>query len=99
MCRLQIPIIRDFEERLLVQRTDFTAGEEILTLLFLKPSAGMTLAELINFIPKHQTTVRDAAKKLTSGRVRMAVVVSGRYQITDLGIKAVEHLLVEKGVV
>ncbi len=99
MCRLQIPIIRDFDGRLLVQRTDFTAGEEILALLFSKHAEGMTLAELISFIPKHHNTVRDAAKKLTSSSIRMAVVVSGRYKITDLGIKAVELLLAEKGVV
>ena len=96
--RFQIPIIRDYEGRILVQRTDFTVEEEILLLLYRAGNVGMKNLELLNNIPKDPSGTRKALKRLLSSKRREAIEIGGIYKITDLGIQRTEHFLFKEQV-
>jgi hypothetical protein len=89
LARFPQPLIRTYEDRPLLQAVSFTTEEEILAHL-LNAVDGMTLTELISSIPKDQSGVRRAVKKLASPQMRQAIERSGRWIITDLGIKRIE---------
>jgi hypothetical protein len=89
LARFPQPLIRNYQDLPLLQSVSFTAEEEILAHL-LNTDDGMTSNELIAVIPKDQSGIRRAMKKLGGPQVRQVVERSGRWTITDLGIKRIE---------
>jgi hypothetical protein len=90
LARFPQPLIRTYENLPLLQAVSFTAEEEILAHL-LNAVDGMVISGLISSIPKDPSGIRRAVRKLSSAQVRQAVERSGRWFITDLGIKRIEE--------
>jgi hypothetical protein len=89
LARFPVPIIRKYGELPLLQSVVFTTEEEILAHL-LNSQAGLAARELIVSIPKDQSTIRRALRKLSGPQVRQVVERTGAWLITDLGIKRIE---------
>jgi hypothetical protein len=95
LARFPNPLIRTYADLPLLQSTAFTTEEEILAHL-LNSERGLTVAELISIIPKDQSTVRRAAKKLCGSQLRQVVERSRHLIITDLGTKRIEKRIAEE---
>jgi hypothetical protein len=90
LARFPQPLIRTYEDLPLLQAVSFTTEEEVLAHL-LNAVDGLNIGDLISLIPKDQSGVRRAVRKLASPQVRQTVERSGRWIITDLGIKRIEQ--------
>lgn len=89
LARFPVPIIRKYGDLSLLQSVTFTTEEEILAHL-LNSQDGLPTRELLTSIPKDQSTVRRALKKLSGSQFRQVIERSGVWLITDLGIKRIE---------
>lgn len=89
LARFPHPLIRIYDGLPLLQSVSFTTEEEVLAHL-LNSDGGLTIGELIAAIPKDQSGVRRAVKKLAGPDLRQIVPRSGRWIITDLGISRIE---------
>ena len=95
--RFDIPVIRDFNGVLLIQRTDLSAEEEILLLLHYSGEEGMSRRELGKHIMHAPSTITSALKKLSSKQIRQIIDYQGKcYLITDLGEKRIRTDLFSK---
>ncbi|MHC4406777.1 MAG: hypothetical protein ACYTG0_44715 [Planctomycetota bacterium] len=92
-----VPIIGQYDGRLLVQRTDCTTEEEILLLLYQAGEEGLSRRQLGDFVQKDASGVTRALKALSSTKRRQVILTADRnYRLTDLGIKRVMDDLSEK---
>lgn len=99
ICRFQLPFVRDYKGRLLVQLRGLKVEEEILILLYQAGNGGMTIQGLLASIPKDPTGIRRMLKKLSGSSHRSVIQVDGLCYITDLGIQDVESILSENNLV
>lgn len=98
LSRYPVPLVRSYEDRKLLQHIDFTASEEILTVLYFSDSTGLPLKEIISSVLKDQSGVRKALSALTRSDKRQLIEVNGKYRLTDLGIRAVEQVISNKAI-
>lgn len=97
LLQFDVPAIGKFEDVLLVQRTDFSASEEILLLLHYAGEVGFTRKELGRYVKHPPQRVSDAIKLLTSPESRQVVLLgSKRYRLTDAGSNHVRGKLGDK---
>jgi hypothetical protein len=89
LARFPQPIIRKYGDMPFLQAVTFTIEEEILAHL-LDEQDGRATRDLTALIPRDSSGVRRAIKKLASSQLRQVVDCSGRWQITDPGIKRIE---------
>ncbi|MEV6238680.1 hypothetical protein [Lentzea sp. NPDC051838] len=89
LARFPQPLIRKYGEVPLLQSVSFTTEEEVLAHL-LYAEGGLPVGELISAIPKDQSGVRRALKKLSSAQCRQVALRGSRWFITDLGIARIE---------
>lgn len=95
--KFDIPSIRAFENSLLVQRTDCSAEEEILLLLYYSREAGLSRAELGRYVQKAPSAITNAIKSLASSKVRQIhKLTNGNFCLTDIGIRRVLSELADK---
>lgn len=95
--QFDIPAIGEYENRLLVQRTDCTAEEEILILLHHAGEYGLTRREIGNFVQKDQSSVTRALRNLCSNRKREVIrLKNGNCRLTDIGVGHVLNSLAAK---
>ncbi len=90
IARFPNPLIRAYEDIPLLQSVGFTIEEEILAHL-IEERDGMTIQQLITIIPRDQSSVRRAASRLATSKLRQVVKRSDKWLITDLGIERIEH--------
>ena len=92
-----VPIVAEYEGRLLVQSTTCTTEEEILILLYHAGESGLSRKQLGTYIAKDSAGITRSIKSLTSSSKRQAFQLkNGNYRLTDLGIKRVLSELAEK---
>ena len=97
LLQFDVPAIGKFEDVLLVQRTDLSAGEETLVLLHYAGEAGFSRKELGKYVMHDPPRITDALKLLTSPESRQVILLaSGRYRLTDLGSKYLRERLSDK---
>lgn len=90
------PAIGMYGDRLLVQRTDLTAEEEILILLHHSGEAGMSRRDIGHHAELDPPLVTRTLQKLMHRSVRQLVFVVDKYYLTDLGSRRVREQLAEK---
>ncbi len=93
--RYEIPAVGKYEDQLLVQRPDCTAGEEIMLLLHASGEKGLTREELGRFVRKAASSVTEAIQNLDQEREIIAMN-TGHYRHTDRGARRVVQDLAEK---
>lgn len=97
LLQFDVPCIGQFEDNLLVQRTDLTAEEEILVLLHYAGEVGFSRYEIGCYAQYSPASVTKALQKLSSPQFRQIIVLSNdRYRLTDLGSKRLREDLADK---
>jgi len=97
LLRFDVPCVGQFENVLLVQRTDLRPEDEILVLLHYAGEQGFTRRELGQYAMCAAPAVTKAVDALTSAQRREVVqVADGRFVITDLGSKRLREDLASK---
>ena len=97
IAQFEVPVIGEYEGRLLVERPDCTAEEEILILLHHAGEAGLSRAELGVYVQKAPSSVTQALTRLVSPANRQVVsLTSGNYRLTGLGVRRVLTQLSQK---
>lgn len=91
----EVPAVGRFQDRLLVQRTDCTAEEEILLLLRDSGEAGLSRQALGRFVKKTAGRVTHAVQHLERTR-DIIELHDGTFRLTDLGALRVVQDLAEK---
>lgn len=92
-----VPCIGQFENVLLVQRTDLTPEEELMVLLHYAGEKGFSRRELGVYSQASAPTVTTKLQKLCASASRQVVQLSnGNYRLTDLGSKRMREQLVTK---
>jgi len=85
-----VPSVGEFDGRLLVQRTDCSAEEEILLLLHHAGQQGFSRKELGQFMMKSPSSVTGAIRTLEAAKRReITQLANGNYCLTDLGLRRV----------
>lgn len=91
LAKTDVPFIRDFGDRLLVQKTNLTAADEILLLLYHCGDVGMSRADLAKNMPRPASTISDSLARLRKNR--MILLTNSIYVITDLGSRKAGEIL------
>lgn len=93
----KLPVIGEYDSRLLVERTDCTGEEEIVLLLHHAGERGLSRTQLGKYVEKHESAVSRGIKKLCSTRVRQVVkLATGNYRLTNIGTRRVLTELADK---
>lgn len=91
------PCVGVFGDRLIVQRTDLSADEEILILLHFAGEAGMSRTELGKAVYHDPSTVTRSISRLGGQSVRQIVQINDKtWRLTDLGMRRIRMELAEK---
>jgi hypothetical protein len=97
LLQFDVPCIGEFEDSLLVQRTDLSAEEELLVLLHYAGETGFSRSELGRYARFSPASVTRSLQKLESPDFRQIILLStGKYRLTDLGSKRIREQLAEK---
>ncbi len=97
LLRFEVPCIGKYGEIILVQRTDFTAEEEVLVLLHYAGAEGLTRTEVGRHARVSPSAVTRALQTLSNPSCRQVVALpANRYCLGDLGMKRVREELAEK---
>lgn len=92
-----VPIVGDYEGRLLVHSTECTTEEEVLILLYYAGEMGLSRNQLGVYVEKTASGVTGALKSLISTSKRQAIQLKNKnYRLTNLGIVRVLDELGEK---
>jgi DNA-binding MarR family transcriptional regulator len=90
LLQFDVPCIAQFDDQLLVQRTDLTAEEEILILLHQAGEMGMSRRDLGQYARVSAASVTNTLRKLTARDRREVVqLINGNFRLTDLGTRRV----------
>jgi hypothetical protein len=90
LVQFEIPVIGEYEGKLIVQRTDCTTEEEILILLHHAGENGLSRKEIGLYVQKDKSGITNAIRKLCSNKYRELIQLSnGNYRLTDIGIRRV----------
>jgi hypothetical protein len=95
LARFPQPLIRTYGEVPLLQSISFSTEEEVLAHL-LYAEDGRLIRDLISAIPKDQSSVRRAVKKLAAAQCRQTILRGERWFITDLGIGRIEDKIAKE---
>lgn len=97
LLQFDVPAVGKFDNVLMVQRTDLSAGDEILVLLHYAGEAGFTRKELGQYVMHDAPRITEALQELTGPKRRQVVKLnSGKYRLTDLGSKQIRESLADK---
>src|SRR5262249_17362067 len=97
LLQFDVPAVGQFQNILMVQRTDLSPGEEILLLLHYAGENGFSRKELGRDVMHNPPRVTEAVKALTSPNCRQVVkLASGNYRLTGLGSKYIREQLSDK---
>ncbi len=97
LVKYDVPVIGDFGGKLLVQRTDCTAEEEILILLYHAGEMGLSRIEIGKAVPRNPSTVTRTLNTICSSANRKAVKrPKGNYCLTSIGTRYVLTELSER---
>ena len=95
--RFEVPAIFELGGQVLLQRTDCTAEEEVLLLLYHARGSGMNRYDLGQAVQKSPPSVTRALGRLKdASRREVLCTAEGRYVLTDLGVQRVVNQLGEK---
>lgn len=95
--QFDVPCIGNFENVLLVQRTDLTAEEEVLVLLHYAGEVGFSRSEVGRHARFSSSTITGALQKLVAPSMRQIVLLpTGKYRLTDLGSRRIREHLADK---
>lgn len=95
--QFDVPCIGQFENVLLVQRTDLNAEEELMVLLHYAGENGFSRRELGTHARASASSVTTKIQKLCGPTCRQVVQLSnGNYRLTDLGSKRLREELSNK---
>lgn len=95
--RFEVPAVLELGGRMLLQRTDCTAEEEVLLLLYHAGQVGVSRYDLGQTVLKSPSSVTRALGRLTDARRREVLrTAKGHYILTDLGVQRVLNQLGEK---
>lgn len=93
----RVPCIGNFEDVIIVQRTDIKVDQEILILLHYAGEAGFSRKEIGRHCAFPPPRISEALSRLVSRECRQVVITSAdRYRLTDLGEKRIREELSEK---
>ena len=95
LAQFPFPLIRMFGDEAFLQATNFTTEEEILAHLFFAAD-GLTQRELTRIIPKDQSGVSRAIKKLQAAKSREIKIVNDKLRLTDIGMSRIENRLAQE---
>lgn len=97
LLQFDVPCVRVFRDILLVQRTDFTPGKEVLVLLHYASEEGFSRTDLGRHCLAPAPRITESLQLLQSAKMRQVVCVeNARYRLTDLGSKRIREQLAEK---
>jgi len=97
LVQFEIPVIGEYEGKLIVQRTDCTTEEEILILLHHAGENGLSRKEIGLYVQKDQSGITRALRMLCSNNRREVIILSnGNYRLIDIGIRRVLESLGDK---
>jgi hypothetical protein len=97
LLQFDVPCIGQFEESILVQRTDLTVEEEILVLLHYAGELGFTRYQVGQYAQCSPPSVTRVLQKLISPQFRQIVLLpNAHYRLTDLGSKRLREELADK---
>jgi hypothetical protein len=97
LLQFDVPCIGQFEDIIMVQRTDLSAEEEVLVLLHYAGEQGFSRKEIGKYAMVSPASVTGALHKLTSPASREVVQLSSsKYRLTELGSKRIREKLPEK---
>jgi hypothetical protein len=98
--QFDVPCVGQFEEVILVQRTDLSPDEEVLVLLHFAGETGFTRTQLGKYVKAAAPRITEALQKLTSPQSRQVIQLgNGAYRLTDLGSKFIRDKLADKLVI
>lgn len=97
LLQFDVPCIGVYNSKILVQRTDLTAEEEILILLHYSGENGFSRTEIGKSIMTSAASITLALQKLCSSIRREVIQLpNGNYRLTDLGQRRIRLELVDK---
>lgn len=97
LLQFDVPAIGKFGDKILVQRTDLTAEEEILLILHYGGDSGLSRSEIGKAAEVSPPSITRALQKLVSSQSRQVVQLANqKYRLTDLGSKRVRDSLSAK---
>lgn len=97
LLQFDVPCIGKFEDKLVVQRTDLIAEEEVLVLLHYAGETGFNRHEIGRYMQHSPASVTRALQKLLSSQFRQIILLpNDRYRLTDLGSKRLREELSDK---
>ncbi len=97
LLQFDVPVIGNFANVLLVQRTDLTAVQEILVLLHYAGENGFSRSELTAYVKHDSRRISEALTGLQDSKVRQVVQLpSKNFRLTDLGSRYVREHLADK---
>lgn len=94
--KFDVPCIGQYEDIILVQRTDLSNEEELLVLLHYAGESGFTRNELGRHSKASASSVTTILQKLCSPNYRQVISTSGKYKLTELGSKRMRDTLTDK---
>lgn len=97
LLQFDVPCIGQFEDAIIVQRTDLNTDEEILLLLHYAGEDGFSRNQIGKYAMRAASSVTTSLKKLSSPSVRQILKMSnGNYRLTDIGSKRIREELSAK---
>lgn len=95
--QFDVPAIGTFKDKVLVQRTDLSAEEEILILLHYAGDSGFHISDIHKHVLKAAPTISNSLKRLRSSQMRQVIDVGSEvYRLTELGSRRIREDLAEK---
>lgn len=97
LLEFSLPVVDNYGDNLLVQRTDCSTDEEILILLHYYGQEGLNRTDLGKYVHKTASAITKSISKLVSNAERKIIKLSsGNYRLTSIGEKFVREVLPEK---
>jgi hypothetical protein len=94
--KFDVPCIGQYEDILLVQRTDLSNEEELLVLLHYAGETGFSRTALGRHSHASPSSVTTILQRLCSAAYRQVVFTGGCYKLTELGSKRMRDTLTDK---
>ncbi|NEW91626.1 hypothetical protein [Rhodopseudomonas sp. BR0M22] len=92
LLQFDVPAVGVFDDKIIVQRTDLSADEEILILLHYSGEQGFSRTRLGQIAQVSQPAVTKSLQKLSSPNCRQVIQLSNsNYRLTDLGSKRIRE--------
>jgi hypothetical protein len=96
LLQFEVPAVGRYGDRVIVQRTDLSAIEEVLVMLHYAGEEGISRRELGKSVQQPAPRVTEAIQELTALDCREVIEVDGRFRLTDLGSRRVRTDLADR---